>query len=143
MICLLLRSNLTPIPVYYHNTNSILMLGDVLQFIYNLPRIDLYLVDHQCNPHPCSISQNKLYFTDWKCIPIDFKFAKHLFPLFEYQCNPRTYSIPLKKAVFNYLYIYSNLSLNCQALISPWFSTNGIPIPVQYHKKICILLLGN
>ena len=94
MICFLLRSNLTPIPVYYHNTNSILMLGDVLQSIYNLPRIDLYLVDHQCNPHPCSISQNKLYFTDWKCIPIDFKFAKHLFPLFEYQCNPRTCSIP-------------------------------------------------
>ena len=60
------------IPIEYHKTKCILLLGNLFQSIYKLASIDLRLVEHQCNLHLCSISQNKLYFTARKIIPIYF-----------------------------------------------------------------------
>ena len=42
-ICPLLNTNATPTPVQYHKTSCILMLWNVLQFIYKLPSIDEHL----------------------------------------------------------------------------------------------------
>ena len=48
-----------------------------------------------------------------------------------------------KQAVFQFLEIYYNLFLNYQALIIILLITNATYTPVQYHKNICIVLLGN
>ena len=39
--------------------------------------------------------------------------------------------------------MYSNFILNLKSHIFPLLSTNATSIPFKYHKKICILLLGN
>ena len=48
-----------------------------------------------------------------------------------------------KQTLFNCLGMYSNLFTNCQEFICTLLVTNATPIPVQYHKTRCILLLGN
>ena len=68
----LMITNTTPIPDKYHKKSCILLPVNLFQLIYELTNIDVPLVDHQYNPHICSVSQTKLYSTAQKYIPYAF-----------------------------------------------------------------------
>ena len=88
------------IHVQYHKKSCTLLIGNLFQFISKLPIIYVSIDDHQCNPHPCSISQKiciillgKIFQLIHEPPSIDMNLAEH-------QCIPHSCSISQKKLYF-------------------------------------------
>ena len=143
LICSLLSTDATPILAQCHKRSYIVLLGNVFQLMSKLTKNVLPLVDHQNNPHPCSISQKKRYLFTSEFIPMDFETVKHwCASCWAPMQNPRVFNIT-EQVIFYCLEICSNWFLNCQALICLSLINNATPTPVKYMKKSCIFLIWN
>ena len=131
LICPLLSTNATPVLIQNHKTTCIFLPGNLFQLISKQPSIDLILVDQQWKPYPCSISQNNIYCTTWKCISILFiNYLALIWPLLITTATPITVQYN-KQAVLYCLEMYFNLFLNCQSLILFLLRINSTPISFQ------------
>ena len=89
------------------------------------------LVDHQCNPHPCSISQKMMYFTPWKfTLKSSLNRKSYICPLFSINTTPisvqyqKTRCILLPGNVFQFIPKMPSIDL-------PLVGHQCTPIPVQ------------
>ena len=143
LICPLLSTNSTPIPVHYHKTSCIL-------FIQKFIPIDFLTVDHWFVPCPASMHPPFLFDITRKAVT--YCIVNHT----NWFLNRQAFFIPLlrtnatpnplqyhKKAVFYCFEMYFCWFIFCQTLICPLLITNATPIPVQPHRKSCIVLLRN
>ena len=107
-----------------------------------MPTIEYMFIEHKINPHTWSISQIKLYFTDWGLFKYIYKLTSIDLPLVEHQWNPICGQYQ-RQALLYFMVMNSKIFINCQAFNSPLLGIKKISIPIEYHKTKCILLLGN
>ena len=103
----------------------------------------LPLLITNATPTPFQYHKAKYIFTALKYISIDFLTIKHWLTSCWSPIQPPSLLNVLKQAVCYCLEMYSNWIQNYKALICPFFSNNATPIPFQYYKPSCIVLIRN